>query len=54
MSFWLYLYLLKLVCPSYVLQIVIGIPMSVLIYIVGSVLFKFEELNEIKYLLSKK
>lgn len=47
-------YLLTMFCPSYVLQIVIGIPMGMIIYIVGSFLFKFEELHELKYLLSKK
>lgn len=47
-------YLLTVILNSYVLQLVIGIPLGITIYFGGSVLFKLDELNEVKYLLSRK
>ena len=47
-------YSLTLFLGSNVLQIIIGIPLGIIIYLVGSIIFKLDELNEVKYLLSRK
>ena len=47
-------YSLTLFMESYILQIVIGIPLGIVIYLVGSIVLKLDELNEVKYLLSRK
>lgn len=45
---------LTYIIPVMWVQIVVGIPVGVAIYLGGAILFHFEELNDVKYLLRRK
>lgn len=51
---YLAIYYANLFIENMILQIIIGGAIGVIIYLGGAFLFKFEELNDVKYMLKRK